>query len=74
MLCAKDFVDGQLTAILQDIYEAGKDGNHRQLLDKLYSNQVTFATLAFTYENLMEKWQELFEEEYQSDVKETIEG
>ena len=68
----KEFVEGQLTAILSDMYEAGKDGNHRLLLDKLYSNQVTFATLAFTYERLMEKWQELFEEEFKADVRESV--
>ena len=54
------------------MYEAGKDGNHRQLLDKLYSNQVTISTLAFTYERLMEKWQELFEEEFKADVRESV--
>ena len=69
---SNDFVEGQLTAIVSDMYEAGKDGNHRQLLDKLYSNQVTFSTLAFTYERLMEKWQELFEEEFKADVRESV--
>ena len=66
---SNDFVEGQVTAILSDMYEAGKEGKHGELLDKLYSNQVTFAALAFTYENLMEQWQELFEEEFKTDMR-----
>ena len=66
---AEEFMDDKLSPLLADMYLLGKDGNHREVLERLIKMHVMLATSAVIYDKLIENWFQLFEQEYKQDIE-----
>ena len=66
---AEEFVEDKLSPLLADMYLLGKDGNHKEVLERLIKMNVMLATSAVIYDKLIENWFQLFETEYKADIE-----
>ena len=66
---AEEFVEDKLSPLLADMYLLGKDGNHKEVLERLIKMHVMLATSAVIYDELIRQWFQLFESEYKADIE-----
>ena len=66
---AGEFLEDKLSPLLADMYLLGKDGKHKEVLERLIMMQVMLATSATIYDKLIENWFQLFEQEYKQDME-----
>ena len=63
------FLEDKQSPLLADMYLLGKDGKHREVLERLVKMHVMLATSAVIYDKLIENWFQLFEQEYKADIE-----
>lgn len=69
---ANEFMTDKLSCILEDLYQLGRKGNHRDLIAALYQNKIGLMTLMNVMDQVEEQTMLLFEEEVATDMNQTI--